>query len=150
MIDFVAVGRKIAEFRINNKMTQDELADKLYVTRQALSKWENGSSAPSINVLLTLAEIFNTTFDEILCLNDEDDIDPEDIFHGHSRTYVVNKLIRNEIDVNIADVFYLLSPSERMLVLKSVIDNETIVNMNELYVKLTASEQKYINEWRKK
>jgi transcriptional regulator with XRE-family HTH domain len=150
MIDFVAVGRKIAEFRINNKMTQDELADKLYVTRQALSKWENGSSAPSINILLTLAEIFNTTFDEILCLNDEDDIDPEDIFRGHSRPYVVNKLIRNEIDVNIADVFYLLSPSERMLVLKSIIDNETKVNMNELYVKLTASEQKYINEWRKK
>lgn len=150
MIDFVSVGRKIAEFRINNKMTQDELADKLYVTRQALSKWENGSSAPSINILLTLAEIFNTTFDEILCLNDEDDIDPEDIFRGHSRSYVVNKLIRNEIDVNIADVFYLLSPSERMLVLKSIIDNETKVNMNELYVKLTASEQKYINEWRKK
>ena len=60
MIDFYKVGNKITTFRKLSHMTQDDLAEKLNVTRQALSKWELGISAPSINSLLSLCATFET------------------------------------------------------------------------------------------
>ncbi len=48
MIDFYKVGNKITTFRKLSHMTQDDLAEKLNVTRQALSKWELGISAPQV------------------------------------------------------------------------------------------------------
>ena len=60
MIDSVAVGKKIAKLRKERNFTQDELAEKLYVTRQALSKWENGLSLPGVEILIVLSEFFNT------------------------------------------------------------------------------------------
>ena len=62
-------------------LTQDDLAEKLYVSRQLVSKWENGTGVPSIDVLLDLAKLFHITFEELLCLNDENNINPDDIFH---------------------------------------------------------------------
>lgn len=144
MIDSVAVGKKIAKLRKERNFTQDELAEKLYVTRQALSKWENGLSVPGVEMLIVLSEFFNTSFEEILCLNDSKTIDPNNIFSGHSRLYVVNKLINNEIAVKLSDVFYLLSPLERMMVLKGIVDGRCQTNLDELKVKLTVSEQKYL------
>ena len=44
MIDTVKVGRAIAELRRRAGLTQAELADRLYVTHQSLSKWETGGS----------------------------------------------------------------------------------------------------------
>lgn len=146
MIDFVSVGKKIAKLRNLNNMTQDELAEKLFVTRQALSKWENGNSVPSINVLLDLSKIFNTTFEDILCLDDEVDINQDNIFKGHSRTYIINKIIKNEIFVDIPSVFYLFSPSERMQVLKAIKEGKIDVNKGELSVRLTPGEQRYLNK----
>ena len=145
MIDFVSVGKKIAQLRKSIGLTQDELAEKLYVTRQALSKWENGLSVPGIDVLVSLSQIFNTTFEEMLCMNDINMIDPNNIFSGHSRMYIIKKLINNEINVELPDVFYLLSPLERMMVLKAIVEGKCQTNINELRVKLTASEQKYLS-----
>lgn len=60
------IGDKIKELRINNKMTQKELADKLYVTAQAVSRWENGEVEPSLSTLVEIAKIFNVSTDELL------------------------------------------------------------------------------------
>ena len=65
MIDFVKVGNKIATLRKQKGLSQEELAEKLYVTRQALSKWENGS-VPSIDIVLQLAKSFDVSFEELL------------------------------------------------------------------------------------
>lgn len=146
MIDFVRVGMKITKYRRLAGMTQDELSEKLYVTRQALSKWENGTGVPSTETLLDLCQIFNVSFEDLLCLNDDKEIEinQNNIFHGHERLFIINKLINNELNVNIPDVFYQLSPSERMYVLKAVKENRVSCNVEELYVKLTTSEQKYL------
>lgn len=53
-------------FREKAGLTQDDLAKKLYITRQSISKWENGTAEPSIEVLLKLAEIFDISVDELL------------------------------------------------------------------------------------
>ncbi len=67
MFNLVQVGNKIAELRKKNNLTQFELADKLGISFQAVSNWERGNSMPDISKLPELAEIFNTSVDEIVC-----------------------------------------------------------------------------------
>ena len=146
MIDFVRVGEKIANYRRQAKMTQDELADKLYVTRQALSKWELGVSVPSTDTLLEICRMFKISFEELLCLNEKIDVDPDDIFKGHDRLFIVNSICRGELEVNIPDVLYQFSPSERLLVLRSIKEGKIETNIDELLVKLTPSELKFLSK----
>ena len=143
MIDFVRVGEKIAKYRREAKMTQDELADKLYVTRQALSKWELGVSVPSTDTLLELCKLFKVSFEELLCLDDKIDVDPDDIFKGHERLFIVNAICRGELSVNIPDVLYQFSPSERIMILRSIKEGRIEADIDELLVKLTPSELKF-------
>ncbi len=146
MIDFVRVGEKISGFRRNAGMTQDELADKLYVTRQALSKWELGVSAPSIDTLLELCKLFNVSFEEILCLDEKYEIDPDNIFQGHDRLFIVDSICKKELVVNIPDVFYQFSPSERMIILKSIKEGKIETDIDELLVKLTPAELRFLSK----
>ncbi len=60
------IGKRIAEHRKRLGMTQDQLAEQLGVTAQAVSKWENDQSCPDIATLPRLAEIFSTTTDALL------------------------------------------------------------------------------------
>lgn len=60
------VGKKIAELRKQNNMTQFELADRLNISFQAVSNWERGNSMPDISKLPEIAELFHTTIDDIL------------------------------------------------------------------------------------
>ena len=60
------IGKRIMEHRKRLGMTQDQLAERLGVTAQAVSKWENDQSCPDINTLPRLAEIFETTTDALL------------------------------------------------------------------------------------
>ena len=60
------IGEKIVNLRKENNLTQDELANKLNVSRQSISKWESGLSLPEISNLLLISEIFNCTIDSLL------------------------------------------------------------------------------------
>lgn len=60
------LGGRISAWRKKKKLTQDQLAEKLGVTPQAVSKWENDQSCPDITMLPRLAEIFGSTTDELL------------------------------------------------------------------------------------
>lgn len=60
------LGRRIAANRKSLSLTQDALAEKLGVTAQAVSKWENDQSCPDITMLPKLADIFDCTTDELL------------------------------------------------------------------------------------
>lgn len=146
MIDFVRVGEKISRYRRQAGMTQDELADKLYVTRQALSKWELGISIPSTDTLLELCKLFKVSFEEILCLDEKPDVDPNDIFKGHDRMYIVNSICRGELKVDIPNIFYQLSPNERLIVLRNIKEGKIETNIDELLVKLTSAELNYISK----
>ncbi|MCL2522839.1 MAG: helix-turn-helix domain-containing protein [Erysipelotrichales bacterium] len=60
------IANKIVEIRKANNITQEELARKLFVTRQAVSRWENGDTMPSIEILQKITGLFkldtNTSF----------------------------------------------------------------------------------------
>ena len=57
---------KIVRLRKSNGMSQEELADKLGVSRQAISRWEMGVSVPNINTLILISEKFDIPVDEML------------------------------------------------------------------------------------
>lgn len=60
------LGEKIKELRLKNNMTQDDLASKCYVTRNAVSKWENDKGYPNIESIKLLCKCFNITIDDFL------------------------------------------------------------------------------------
>ena len=52
------IGKNIRDLRKRQNMTQDELAARLFVTRQTVSNYENGRTRPDVEQILRLAEIF--------------------------------------------------------------------------------------------
>ncbi len=66
---------KIREFRKINNLSQKELAEKLFVTAQAVSKWEKGLSMPNPDTLVKIAEIFACSTDDLLGLSQHEESD---------------------------------------------------------------------------
>lgn len=60
------IGKNIRELRTRKNMTQDMLAERLYVTRQTVSNYEIGRSRPDIEMLIKMAEVFETDVNSIL------------------------------------------------------------------------------------
>ena len=56
----------IFELRTKNGMSQDELAEKVFVTRQAVSRWENGDTVPNTETLKLLSQLFNVSINTLL------------------------------------------------------------------------------------
>lgn len=61
-----SLGETLKMYRTNCKMTQEFVAESLGVSRQAVSKWENGTSDPSTSNLFALAKLFGVSVEELL------------------------------------------------------------------------------------
>lgn len=86
------IGRKIQELRKISGMTQEQLAEKLNISRQTVSKWEAGGTLPDLESTLTLCRIFHISLDDLLeeekkTQHKEDRITIEDLarINRHSR-----------------------------------------------------------------
>ena len=62
----MTIGEKITHLRIANKISQEQLAEKLGVSRQSVSKWEMDQSLPHIDKVLLICELFSVSADELL------------------------------------------------------------------------------------
>ena len=62
----MTLGEKIYELRTRHNLSQGDLANALNVSRQSISKWENGNSTPDLEKIVKLAEIFNVSLDELI------------------------------------------------------------------------------------
>lgn len=60
------LGQKIADLRKKDNLSQEELAEKMHVSRQAVSKWESNQSIPDIEKIVDLSELFGVTTDYLL------------------------------------------------------------------------------------
>ena len=60
------LGNNIKEYRVAKNMTQEFVAERIGVSRQAVSKWESGASDPSTTNLFALAELFEISAEELL------------------------------------------------------------------------------------
>ena len=75
----MSFGENLQNLRRKENMTQDELAEKLQVSRQAVSKWESGSGYPETEKIITICEIFDCSMDELvkgkISLDEKDNYD---------------------------------------------------------------------------
>ena len=60
------LSEKIQKLRKEHNMTQEQFAEKLFVSRTAVSKWETGRGMPSMESLQIIAKLFQITLDELL------------------------------------------------------------------------------------
>jgi len=60
------LGRQIKKYRNELSMSQDTLAERVFVSRQTISNWENDKSYPDVNSLVLLSEVFHTSIDNLI------------------------------------------------------------------------------------
>jgi transcriptional regulator with XRE-family HTH domain len=60
------LGKQIKKIRNEMSLSQDALAEKIYVSRQTISNWENDKSYPDVNSLILLSEVFETSIDILI------------------------------------------------------------------------------------
>ena len=78
-----AIAEKLKKLRMDSGFSQEKLAEKLMVSRQAVSKWENGEALPDMENMIALARLYGTSLDELANIavnneNIEDNIAKED------------------------------------------------------------------------
>lgn len=78
-------SEKLKKLRKDNDMTQEELAEKIFVTRTAISKWETDMGYPSLESLKMLSKVFGATLDELV--SDEDIENRKILDEKQSRKY---------------------------------------------------------------
>lgn len=97
-------NQKLQKLRKQKKLTQEELAGLLFVSRTAISKWESGRGYPSIDSLKTIAEFFSVSVDELLSEEElADDAEQKDI----RKIQHVHSVMFGLLDCVVAVVFFL-------------------------------------------
>lgn len=89
------IGKNIKAFRLKNKITQEQLAESLYVTRQTISNYETGRSHPDIDMLRNIADIYK--------------IDVETLIYGD--VPVNGRSLRTKVYVVMGCVIYIVATS---------------------------------------
>ena len=62
----ISLGEKIRDYRKKAGLSQEQLAEKLHVSRQAITKWENNKGVPDISNLISISDEFGVTLDELI------------------------------------------------------------------------------------
>jgi transcriptional regulator with XRE-family HTH domain len=142
MLNIEKIGQKIALLRGQMGIKQNELAEKLFVTHQAVSKWENGKSIPSIEILYELTKFFNVSIDYLL---DNSDIKPDDyqtLLRIHPRESVIRKFMFGlNPELNFDKIFYLLNKKERMILLEQIRLGKVGIHLEDFWHLLSKNER---------
>ena len=97
-------NEKLQELRKQKGLTQEELSEKLYVSRTAVSKWESGRGYPNIESLKAIARLFSVTVDELLSTDEILTIAEEDSKRKEKHYFDV---IYGLLDICIAMLLFL-------------------------------------------
>ena len=97
-------GEKLKKLRTDNGLTQDELAEKTYVTRTAISKWESDRGYPNIDSLKAISKFFSVSIDDLLSSDEVLTIAEEDNKQQETR---FKDLVYALLDLNIAMLLFL-------------------------------------------
>ncbi len=139
----MTLGEKIAENRRVRGMTQEEVANLLGVTSQAVSKWENNNSLPDITLLPAIADLFETTIDALMSRERSDVVRfvPEKTRKSIDEMFLHIQVISDDTKINVnlplAIVKAFVAAPGQASILKfgdtdlSGIDFETIIRMVE-------------------
>lgn len=97
-------NEKLQNLRKNKGLTQEELAEVLYVSRTAISKWESGRGYPSIDSLRAIAKYFSVTMDELLSGDEILNLAEED---NKQKEQLLHSLVFGLLDVSVLMLFFL-------------------------------------------
>ena len=119
-------NEKLQELRKNKGLTQEELAEALYVSRTAISKWESGRGYPSIDSLKEIAKYFSVTIDELLSSDEVLSIAEEDNKQKetHSRSLVFGLL-----DISVLMFFFLPFFGQKQ---NGIVQEVSLLSLNEI------------------
>ena len=93
------IAEKLQAQRKAHGYSQEELADLLNVSRQAVSKWERGEASPDTDNLIALAKIYNITIDQLINSESEDEVVVEDKDEGKAQEKYKNESGAESIEV---------------------------------------------------
>ena len=91
----IMLGDNIKKLRRDCDMSQDELAEKLGVTRQSICLWENGQTQPSLDSIVTISKIFNVSTDVLLDTDNETPSNNETRSNNNDTTSDDSKKVKN-------------------------------------------------------
>lgn len=101
------ISKNIKKIRTEKNMTQDALAEKIHVTRQAISNWENDKTKPDIEALQSLAEAFEVEIEELIYGQKKEIIKSEDKTKEKNRIKIILAIIGSLfVAVGISLVFF--------------------------------------------
>lgn len=146
MINLVDVGKKISYYRRLNNMSQDYLGEKLFVTRQLISKWEVGNGTPTIDSIIEITKLFNVSFEDLLCLGfDVEKAKKDDPLYGYNQNLLFKNLKNKNIELK--DISYridLLGEFEKKDIISLIKKKKIDVDMDLLIPYLNKDEIKYL------
>ena len=137
----ILIGKRIKELRRERRMTQEQLADLVGISFQAISKWENGIALPDITLVPRLAQIFGVTTDELFAYNQKEISEEIKQCVNDARKYIENdhekgrKILEAalkkypENDILLNNLLYFLNystaPDETIRIASKLIDRTT-------------------------
>ena len=125
-------NEKLQELRKQKSLTQEELAEKLFVSRTAISKWESGRGYPNIDSLKGIARLFSVTMDELLSTDEVLTIAEEDTKQKQNH---LRELMFALLDVSTLMFFFLPFFGQKM---SGTVYEVSLLSLTEtsLYVKI--------------
>ena len=96
------IGKNIRKLRKEHNLTQEELAELLNVTSQAVSKWENGTGMPDISQIIPLASVFGVSTDLLFGVSDKNE--QNDVEKIIEELHTKNKNLEDHIGENLHDL----------------------------------------------
>ena len=119
-------NEKLQDLRKNKGLTQEELAETLYVSRTAISKWESGRGYPSIDSLKEIAKYFSVTIDELLSSDEVLSIAEED---NKQKEKHFRSLVFGLLDISVLMFFFLPFFGQKA---NGVIQEVSLLSLNEI------------------
>ena len=126
-------NEKLQDLRKNKGLTQEELAEALYVSRTAISKWESGRGYPSIDSLKEIAKYFSVTIDELLSSNEVLSIAEED---NKQKEKHLRTLVFGLLDISVLMFFFLPFFGQKV---NETVQGVSLLSLNEITTYLKTS-----------
>jgi len=132
------ISQNLRQLRTRCRLSQEEVAEKVGVTRQAVAKWENGETLPDILNCDALAELFDVSLDELVYYDPEKEgipIGPKDkhifgtVTIGDRGQIVLPKKARDTLKFNSGDTLVVLGDTNPLTAGIALIDSGTFLRM---------------------
>lgn len=123
-------GQKLKEIRKNEGLSQEQLAEKIGVSRQAITKWETGKGMPDIENMIILAELFKTSLDELVSHAMPQETKKPTVFHSET-SYDIERQTHFDIKIGAAHSLTVRSGEDEKLHID--LASESMENIGSLF-----------------